>query len=391
MGETRTAAGGGAEGEAGDRRAAGREAAVGTADLLALVAAGELPANRLAAALGLTGLAPVDGADWRRAWLRLLPAVAILLAIAAAICIVAANWQALGRFTKFGAGLALLIAVVVAALAVGLDPRSGPESIRSQGRCRGRGRWLLLLAIGLIGPLLALYGQTYQTGADIHRLMSTWALLALPWMIAARLAAAWMLVLAIVEGACLFWLTAVNGWWWLPRPLSLPTWFAAALLQAAVLAFWELAARRLAWLDSRWPQRTIAFAWLAILTVAVSMAIVHDEVPWREATFVAWAATIAGLGWCYGRHQGWHHDRHHGRHHGRLAPDRSAHRPASGPDVPILALMLLSLTAVVAVLVGDATHSTFATALAILVVIAVGAWGLRTRQLTAGDATRGAT
>ncbi len=42
-------------------------------------------------------------------------------------------------------------------------------------------RQALLLAIALnIGALLALVGQTYQTGADPWQLFSTWALMLVP-------------------------------------------------------------------------------------------------------------------------------------------------------------------------------------------------------------------
>lgn len=333
--------------------AAVRDRPVETADLLSLVAAGELPPGRLDAALAATGLVPDSGDAWQRRFARLLPALAVLFAIAAVICLVAANWQAWGPMAKFGAGLVLLSGVVVTALWLGLD-----------GLPRTAGRWLLVLAIGLIGPLLALYGQTYQTGADIHKLMFIWAALALPWMVAARLATAWMLVLAIFEGACLFWLSAVAGWLWLPRPVPFPTWFAAAVLQAALLVAWELGARRLPWLQSRWPQRTIALALLLVLTAAASLAVFLEELPWRVPAVILWGASLAILGAVYGRRAG----------------------PARGPDLAILSFGLLSLMGVVAALTADATRSTFATALAMLTVVAMGAWGLRAWQLSAAAA-----
>lgn len=330
--------------------AAVQDRPVQTADLLALVAAGELAPDRLDAALAATGLVPDSGNAWQRRFARLLPALAVLFATAAVICLVAANWQAWGPMVKFGAGLVLLVGVVVTALWLGLD-----------GLRRPAGRWLLVLAIGLIGPLLALYGQTYQTGADIHKLMFVWAALALPWMVAARLATAWMLVLAILEGACLFWLSAVDGWLRLPRPVPLPTWFVAGLLQAVLLVGWEVAARRLSWLQSRWPQRTIALALLLVLTAAASLAVVHEALPWRGPALIVWGASLAVLGAVYGRRAG----------------------PAHGPDLAILSFGLLSLTAVVAALTAEATRSTFATALAVLTVVAIGALGLRSWQLSA--------
>ncbi len=46
------------------------------------------------------------------------------------------------------------------------------------------GKAALLLATLLLGVFLALFGQTYQTGADPWQLFANWALLILPWEVA---------------------------------------------------------------------------------------------------------------------------------------------------------------------------------------------------------------
>ena len=51
----------------------------------------------------------------------------------------------------------------------------------------------MLLAVLFTGALLALFGQTYQTGADLHELFFTWAALALPFALAAVSGAVWAL------------------------------------------------------------------------------------------------------------------------------------------------------------------------------------------------------
>src|SRR4029453_13883348 len=60
------------------------------------------------------------------------------------------------------------------------------------------GRYALLMAFIATGALLALFGQTYQTGADVYELFLGWTLLGLPLVVAARWSvssAAWVLVL----------------------------------------------------------------------------------------------------------------------------------------------------------------------------------------------------
>lgn len=329
-----------------------RDQRIETADLLALVATGDLAPSRLDQALVTVGLAP-DAAGWRQAATRLMATLSVLFVIAAVICLVAANWQAIGSMAKFAAAVLVLTAVVVMALVLGLERRAG--------------QWLLVLAIGLIGPLLALYGQTYQTGADIHKLMFTWAALALPWMIASRQALAWLLVLAIFEGACLFWLGAFDLWFWLPRPIAVPTWLGAALVQALALVGWELAAHRLTWLRGRWAPRVIAGALLMTLTLGACLALWFDVLPWRGLAIVCWLLGLAGIVFTYGGFQ----------------------RRGAGPDIAMLSLVLLSLTAFAQSLAWAAFRSSLLTGLVVLAVVAVGAWALRHWQLRAGTGTGG--
>ena len=62
------------------------------------------------------------------------------------------------------------------------------------------GRGAIFLAFIATGALLALFGQTYQTGADVYELFLTWALLGLPLAVAAQwsvASAAWVLVLNV--------------------------------------------------------------------------------------------------------------------------------------------------------------------------------------------------
>lgn len=96
---------------------------------------------------------------------------------AGVVFFVAANWPAWGLVGRFGlleAGMALC-----AGVALWRPPPARP------------GQATLLLATVLTGALLALFGQTYQTGADVHELFFTWALLALPFALAALSGAVW--------------------------------------------------------------------------------------------------------------------------------------------------------------------------------------------------------
>ena len=119
----------------------------------------------------------ITPAEWRAFAARLLRAAGLGSIGAGVIFFVAANWQAWGLAGRFGLLQAGLLTCVAAAL---WQP---PPARVGQGA--------LLLATLFAGALLALFGQTYQTGADVHELFFAWALLALPFAVAALSGAVW--------------------------------------------------------------------------------------------------------------------------------------------------------------------------------------------------------
>ncbi|MCI0570256.1 MAG: DUF2157 domain-containing protein [Myxococcaceae bacterium] len=181
----------------------------------------------------------------------------VLLVLSGVVFFFAANWAELGRFGK----LALLQAALVGAVAGAwrLWPRAS-------------GQACLTVAAGLVGPLLAVYGQAYQTGADAWELFAGWAALILPWVLLSRSQPLWLLLLALVNvGLTLYWEQVgegaffEDGW---PFPLL-------ALLDASAWLVVETLSRRgVAWLKGRWLPRVLMLAaasWaapLALLTVA---------------------------------------------------------------------------------------------------------------------------
>lgn len=113
--------------------------------------------------------------------------IAGILSLAAGLVFfVAANWARIAVFGRFALVELVLVACVVVAF------------LRPPPNFAGRGS--IFLAFIATGALLALFGQTYQTGADIYELFLTWALLGLPLAVAAQwsvASAAWVLVLNV--------------------------------------------------------------------------------------------------------------------------------------------------------------------------------------------------
>jgi uncharacterized membrane protein len=138
------------------------------------------------ASLEVSGLRP-GIAEWRDFAVRAMQAAGVLSLAAGAVFLVAYNWQSLGVYGRFAAlELPLLLALSLA-WAKGVDRLSG--------------RLALLLSVFLTGALLALFGQTYQTGADLYELFLMWALLTIPWTIACRWSPCWALWLLILNVA----------------------------------------------------------------------------------------------------------------------------------------------------------------------------------------------
>jgi len=144
-----------------------------------------LSTSAVASALALTDARPT-GADVRRFGVRVLHLAGVLSIAAGVVFFVAANWAALGIFGRF----ALVQGALVVSVGVALW-RPPPKPA---------GQYALLLAFIVTGALFALFGQTYQTGADVYELFLNWSLLGVFFAFAAQWSvvwAAWTLVLNV--------------------------------------------------------------------------------------------------------------------------------------------------------------------------------------------------
>ncbi len=126
---------------------------------------------------------------WSRRMLLFLGAALILAGI---VFFFAYNWADMHKFLKFGVIEAGMIGCVIGVYYLGLEKLSG--------------KILLLSASVLTGVLMAVFGQTYQTGADPYELFISWAVLILGWAIISDFAALWIVWLIILNtGVILYW------------------------------------------------------------------------------------------------------------------------------------------------------------------------------------------
>ena len=121
-------------------------------------------------------------------WLLIL---GLALLTAGVLFFMAYNWAELSRFQKLGLVQLLLVAAVVGAGTRGVDSLVGQVLWSS--------------ASVLVGVLLAVYGQVYQTGADAYTLFLGWGLLTLPWCLAARSNFQWLLQAILANTTFILW------------------------------------------------------------------------------------------------------------------------------------------------------------------------------------------
>jgi len=199
------------------------------------------------------------------------------------ICLVAANWSELGRFVRLGGLQAILLIVALAALHPALSPTA-----RSL---------VLLLASMLLGALLALVGQTWQTGADPWQLFALWAALMVCWAVAACSVVVWLAWGAIANVALALWaqtLADADVW----RAL-----LAFTAFNIFALAMWETAWRRLGWLRHSAGPRVIASWLLGVLACYTVLHSIGEPIlALRGKAGIAlacWAVAASGIAFYY--------------------------------------------------------------------------------------------
>lgn len=258
--------------------------------LLYWIESGAIDADRVATgaaeAASVVGIRP-DATRWLRFGDSLLLAAGALAMASGVVFFIAFNWDALGRFGQF-AGAQLLILAAVA-----LYWRLGTVKVTAQVA--------LLVAALLLGALLALYGQTYQTGADPWQLFATWALLMLPWAAVGRFAPLWLLWLLLLNLSAALYYDARFGLLGVAfASRDDLVWILFALNSLAWVA-WEAGARRFAWLSpvglpGRWPVRLIATAAGWSITSLVLRSIFDTDMP---SAVLVWAVYLAWLAVLY--------------------------------------------------------------------------------------------
>ena len=209
----------------------------------------QLSPTQLQQAAGQYSLQPTT-AEWLVLANRVLLFAAVLLLGCAVIFFFAYNWPLLHHLAKLAlAGSAVLF--------------SGATALLCPKDSLPRRAALLACAI-LTGALLALLGQTYQTGADIWQLFASWAALISPLVLLSKSRASYLLWFLLIELALWRYLDTRSRFWLLDSAEKLALF---SLLNLLLLLFAEFALQRLGVRQHK------PLCWLAALALLLPLSI----------------------------------------------------------------------------------------------------------------------
>ena len=247
--------------------------------IIELIAQGTIPEDKIGETLMAVGVTPTARA-WRKFLDQLLLWLGGLSLAVAVLFFIAYNWQDLGRFAKFGLVEGLM------ALTVIVYCRLGAQAIA--------GKVALLGATILLGVLLALYGQTYQTGVDPWQLFFLWALMMLPWAFIGRLPALWIIWLALLNISLILYHRLFQGDFWFLGDSGAAMYWQVFILNTLAQGGWELSAGKRHRLSRRWPVRLLAIGGGLPITLLVLMAILdhHGTDLAAVPVWLAWLTAV---------------------------------------------------------------------------------------------------
>jgi uncharacterized membrane protein len=196
---------------------------------------------------------------------------------------IAFNWLEFGRFAKFTLVEVSLVGAVISYLVLKKESLFAKASIT--------------VAAIFVGVLLALFGQTYQTGADPWQLFFIWACLILPWTMTARFSGLWLISIILINVAFILYIDAHNGLFFLHYVQDIILWGLFAINFVSLIV-WQLASVKCQWLQDGFSTRFIAVT-VAILITILAIISVSEGNMLSNLAVPMWAIYM-GLGyWVY--------------------------------------------------------------------------------------------
>lgn len=252
------------------------------ARLRRLAQLGYLNHKALVAGLSAIGHRP-DARAWARFTDYFLLVLGALFLVSGIFFFIAFNWEDLPRFARFGVIEGAILVAVAVAHWVGLERLSGKIA--------------LTVASLLVGGLLAIFGQEYQSGADAYTLFAYWAVLIVGWVLIARFDLLWVGWLGLINLSVILYFSQVRPGDDAPVPEVL------LAINILALVLWEWMGQCFSWWSQRWPARLtilVAFVFAVYPTLWHIFAFfdneeipaIHQYAPMIYLLFVAAVALV---------------------------------------------------------------------------------------------------
>jgi len=216
------------------------------------------------------GLKIINHTPDREKWERFLSIVLLILGagftVSGIYFFFAFNWANMHRFFKLGLLEIAMVVSIGLVVWLNLDKLSGKIALAVSGL--------------LVGALIAVFGQVYQTGADSYQLFLTWALLITGWVLISKFTPLWFLWILLFNLALPFYWSQIIG------EINNNLFLSLFLLDGGAILIWEIAhARGTEWLQSRWTPRLLSLPTFAVLviptiTLIFSSARERSNDPW---------------------------------------------------------------------------------------------------------------
>lgn len=192
------------------------------------------------------------------------------------------NWSEFGHMGKFA------LVEILMALTVGLYVYLGVEKLSAKAS--------LMVSAILLGILLALVGQTYQTGADPWQLFFYWAILMLPWVFVGRFSALWMLWIFLINLSLFLYMMTFRGILGIYFSSEISILWVFFIFNSLALVLWEVFSHKFEWLKSSWAIRLLGFvSGTAVTWLGLSFI-------WKDSNLMAllvWMAWLGTIYWVY--------------------------------------------------------------------------------------------
>lgn len=251
--------------------------------LVELLQQGVISPEHVADAEQLANVAP-NKEQWQQFVNTVLLWIACISLSCAIVFFFAYNWSQMGRFLKFALVEFALISTTLIYLKT---PANNLVRVAT-----------LTLSCLLVGALMALFGQTYQTGADPWQLFFNWALIITPWALVARNSIIWLLWFVLLNITLVLYCDVHRNPFFIMFYTKVSTLWLIFAFNLASFSVWQFFSASHPWMQKTWLMRMLAtLAGVSITGLAIEAVYKLDVI--NLLALVLWLISLVSMYYCY--------------------------------------------------------------------------------------------